>query len=102
MNNEYKEFKFPIIKSFTWKQVFKNKSMENQNEFFDLLSKILIYNPKSRINPSDALTHPFFNQIKSENLLFSDLIKLQNISKKEINNDNKEKIILAKTFNYEL
>ena len=40
----------------------KSQSYENEgllDKFVDLLQKCLVYNPSSRINPQDALSHPF-------------------------------------------
>lgn len=67
MNPEYIEHKFPIIKQYPWFKVFKNKNMPE--EFFDLLSKILTYDPHIRITPTDALAHPFFDALRDRNTL---------------------------------
>jgi len=34
--------------------------------FVDLISKIMLYPPKERLRPLEALSHPFFNEIRDE------------------------------------
>ena len=65
MNPGYGQFKFPVIKCFTWKEVFKNKKFVDE-DFFDLLEKILRYEPEKRISPLEALAHPFFDELRIE------------------------------------
>ena len=36
----------------------------------DLLSKMLVYEPDMRIRPIDALTHPWFDELRDEGLVF--------------------------------
>jgi len=35
------------------------------DQFVDLLKKVLRYSPLKRLTPFEALTHPFFDEIKS-------------------------------------
>lgn len=37
----------------------------------DLLKKMLDYNPRRRIDPFQALTHPFFDELRSQKLLIN-------------------------------
>ncbi len=32
----------------------------------DLISKILVYNPEERFQPIEALTHPYFDDLREE------------------------------------
>jgi glycogen synthase kinase 3 beta len=34
--------------------------------FIDLLSKVLVYSPRDRIKPLEALIHPYFNELRAE------------------------------------
>jgi glycogen synthase kinase 3 beta len=65
MNPEYIQYKFPVIKCFTWKQVFNNKNITL--DFIDLLSKILVYEPTKRLTPLEAMIHPFFDELREFN-----------------------------------
>jgi glycogen synthase kinase 3 beta len=65
MNPEYTESKFPIIKPLAWNKVFKGKNMPE--EFYDLVGKLLTYDPQIRIKPTEALKHPFFDELKDKN-----------------------------------
>jgi serine/threonine protein kinase len=38
--------------------------MKQKKEFIDLLTKMLAYLPEKRITPSEALSHPFFKNMK--------------------------------------
>ena len=66
MNPEYTEHRFPIIKQTQWEEVFKGKGMPP--EFFDLIGKMLLYEPKKRIRPLYLLNHPFFDELKESDL----------------------------------
>lgn len=68
MNPSYLQYKFPVIKCFTWKEVFKNKKFVT-DEFFDFLTLIFQYDPAKRPSPLEALTHPFFDELKMERKL---------------------------------
>lgn len=37
-------------------------------QLFDLLKKMLLYDPRERIKPLDALLHPFFDELREDNL----------------------------------
>lgn len=64
MNPSYKDNKFPFIQPIVWKNVFKDKTVSD--EYIDLVSKLLLYDPKSRLTPMRALCHPFFNELRSK------------------------------------
>ena len=39
-------------------------------DVLDLLSKMLVYEPDKRILPLDALTHPYFDELRDEGVVF--------------------------------
>ena len=45
-------------------QIIRKKHLEE--EFYDLLSKVLRYSPKRRLSPLQALQHPFFDELRNE------------------------------------
>jgi len=57
----HNSFKFPQIKPHPWAKVFRNKAPANA---IDLVSKWLRYEPKSRLDPFEALAHPFFDDLR--------------------------------------
>ena len=63
MNPNYSEFKFPAIKPNSWQKVFKSRTPV---EAVDLISKLLVYNPERRLNPVEALAHPFFDELREQ------------------------------------
>jgi glycogen synthase kinase 3 beta len=64
MNPVYGEFKFPQIKSYPWKKIFKTRTTP---EAVDWLSKVLQYEPKKRPNGLQACMHPFFDTLRNPN-----------------------------------
>ena len=62
MNPHFKEHKFPQVKPIPFDKIFKNRIIPEY--FFDLLSKILVYNPQKRLTAEKALEHPYFDEIK--------------------------------------
>mmetsp|Transcript_3747 Transcript_3747/g.2468 ORF Transcript_3747/g.2468 Transcript_3747/m.2468 type:complete len:162 (+) Transcript_3747:604-1089(+) len=63
MNPNYSEFKFPQIKPHPWPKVFRSRTPP---EAIDLVIKLLVYNPDRRMKPLEALTHPFFNELREK------------------------------------
>ena len=63
INPKYAGIKFPGIRKTPWSRVFCNCYDE---QACDLLEKILVYLPSKRINPLQALQHPFFDDLKKE------------------------------------
>ena len=62
MNPQFKDHKFPEIKSIPLEKIFKNREIP---EFFlDLISKLLVYNPTKRFTAEKALEHTYFDEIK--------------------------------------
>ena len=54
--------KIPNIPKKNWKLVFKDKI--DNDEFIDLVDKLIQYEPNKRLTPYQALLHPFFNELK--------------------------------------
>ncbi len=65
MNPEYNEFRFPMIKAYPWLKVFKNRPVNE--EYLDMVSKLLVYEPKIRLKPIKSLLHPFFDELRDPN-----------------------------------
>jgi len=65
MNPEYNEFRFPTIKAYPWVKVFKNRIVSD--EYLDLVSKLLVYEPEIRLKPLKSLLHPFFDELRDIN-----------------------------------
>ena len=64
MNPNYKEYKFPQIKPLPFSKVFKSRATE---EAINVVAKLLVYNPKDRVTPIQALTDKFFDELKDKN-----------------------------------
>jgi glycogen synthase kinase 3 beta len=64
MNPEYNEFRFPIIKPLGWSKVFNNRTLPES--FYDLMGKLLTFEPQIRIKPLRALAHPFFDELRDK------------------------------------
>ena len=63
MNPSYSEFKFPAIRQQPWHKVFRSRT---PTEAVDLISKLLVYNPKNRLTPQWAMAHQFFDELRQE------------------------------------
>jgi len=61
MNPNHTSFKFPAIRQHPWPKVFRQKAPP---EAVDLVSKLLCYDPASRLPPIEALAHPFFDDLR--------------------------------------
>jgi glycogen synthase kinase 3 beta len=70
MNSDYNNYTFPIIRCYTYEDVFKGKNVSY--DFIDLLKKLLVYEPDKRIKPLEAMLHPFFNELKDKHSTFPD------------------------------
>ncbi|KAL9661486.1 hypothetical protein QQ045_026310 [Rhodiola kirilowii] len=64
MNPDYREFKFPHIKSNPWHKVFDKRM---PSELVDLVSRMLQYSPKLRCTALEACAHPFFDDLRNPN-----------------------------------
>ncbi|MEW5312897.1 MAG: hypothetical protein WDW38_004495 [Sanguina aurantia] len=61
MNPNYTEFKFPQIKAHPWTKVFSKRMPPDA---VDLVSKLLQYSPETRMTALQAMTHPFFDELR--------------------------------------
>ncbi|KAI9293258.1 Pkinase-domain-containing protein [Neoconidiobolus thromboides FSU 785] len=66
MNPNYLEHRFPQIQRKPFSRVLSN--YPNANLAFDLLEKMLVYDPKERISAVEALAHPFFDELRQPDL----------------------------------
>ena len=64
MNPNYKEYRFPQIKPLPWDKVFRSRTSKESIEF---VSRLLVYDPKGRPKPLEALLDPFFNELRDPN-----------------------------------
>ncbi|KAJ3346607.1 regulator of ime2 [Entophlyctis luteolus] len=64
MNENYATYNFPIIKASPWAKVFRNRP--TTPDFCSLLSKLIEYIPQMRITAMDALSMPFFDELRLE------------------------------------
>ncbi len=96
MNPNYTEFKFPQIKAHPWHKVFPSRT---PSDAIDFLSKILVYDPSLRYAPLEALTHPFFDELRNRDTKLPNgnpLPALFNFTKEEISTtdeDTMEKLV---------
>jgi glycogen synthase kinase 3 beta len=65
LNENYrnKDFKFPPIPQVDFKEFFRPCKVPN--EACELVSKLLKYDPTSRLNALTALTDPYFDELRS-------------------------------------
>jgi serine/threonine protein kinase len=65
MNRNYTELKFPNIKPQPLSRCLARMTdRQIPSTAIDLLNKFLVYNPKQRISPMQALAHPFFDELR--------------------------------------
>lgn len=55
--------RFPKVNGKEWKEVFRNKCEDE--DFIDLVAKLLVYEPELRLTPYKALCHPFFDELRN-------------------------------------
>eukprot|EP01062_Namystynia_karyoxenos_P030153 TRINITY_DN2253_c0_g1_i1.p1 TRINITY_DN2253_c0_g1~~TRINITY_DN2253_c0_g1_i1.p1 ORF type:complete len:397 (+),score=146.21 TRINITY_DN2253_c0_g1_i1:115-1191(+) len=60
MNKNYTDFNFPNIKAHPWSKIFRSHTPP---EAIDLLTKMLRYNPPTRIGAIAACCHPLFDEL---------------------------------------
>ncbi|KAG4303129.1 hypothetical protein PCK1_000467, partial [Pneumocystis canis] len=65
MNPNYMEHKFPQIKPRPFNRMFRRGT---PNDAIDLVSHLLEYTPNSRFSAIEALTHPFFDELRDPNI----------------------------------
>jgi len=82
MNPNSEEFRLPQIKAQAWSKVLKNADPL----VIDLISKVLVYNPRDRLKPMEALAHPYFNDLRNQNFQIQEckIPELFNFSAEEL------------------
>merc|ERR1712032_151702 len=68
MNPNYTEFKFPQIKPHPWHKVFRSRTSP---EAIDYISKLLVYDPKTRPAGLQCCTHALFDDLRDPNCRIS-------------------------------
>jgi glycogen synthase kinase 3 beta len=66
MNGNCQNIEIPKIESIPWATIFKDKN--DDPLYIDLVSKLLVYDPGSRLSPYKALCHPYFDDLRKSNL----------------------------------
>ena len=61
MNSNYQEYKFPQISPIPWEKVFKPGTSKEAVKF---VSSLLVYDPKQRPHPLEALTSRYFEDLR--------------------------------------
>ncbi|CAD8178505.1 unnamed protein product [Paramecium octaurelia] len=64
MNPSKADVRLPTIRGNPWTRVFARQKPEPL--FLDLITQMLTYSPKTRIQPIDALLHPYFDDLRKE------------------------------------
>ncbi|KAF5099966.1 hypothetical protein D0Z00_001446 [Geotrichum galactomycetum] len=70
MNPNYMEHKFPQIKPHPFSKVFRKAPAEA----IDLISVLLEYSPGSRLSAIEAMTHPFFDELRDPATVLPDML----------------------------
>jgi len=86
MNENYTDFRFPVIKANPWTKVF---SPFTPDDAIDLISHLLTYKPTVRFSPLDAMAHEYFDDIRKPDCqLPGDKVMpaLFNFSRREVKN----------------
>ncbi|CAO1630445.1 unnamed protein product [Parajaminaea phylloscopi] len=65
MNPNYMEHKFPQIRPHPFSKVFRPRTPP---EAIDLISHLLEYTPSARLTAIEAMTHPFFDELRSPDI----------------------------------
>eukprot|EP00002_Diphylleia_rotans_P009717 TRINITY_DN2006_c1_g1_i6.p1 TRINITY_DN2006_c1_g1~~TRINITY_DN2006_c1_g1_i6.p1 ORF type:complete len:416 (-),score=71.69 TRINITY_DN2006_c1_g1_i6:112-1176(-) len=65
MNPVYVDYKLPHLKPHPWQKIFRPRTPP---EVVDFISKVLLYVPDQRLRPTEALAHPFFDELRDANL----------------------------------
>ncbi|ORX74036.1 Pkinase-domain-containing protein [Linderina pennispora] len=64
MNPNYMDHRFPQIKPHPFSRIFRNRASP---EAIDLITKLLDYTPTKRLSSIQAMTHPFFDELRDPN-----------------------------------
>ncbi|KAJ1965521.1 glycogen synthase kinase 3 [Dipsacomyces acuminosporus] len=64
MNPNYMDHRFPQIKPHPFERIFRNRASK---EAIDLITELLDYTPTKRLSALQAMTHPFFDELRDPN-----------------------------------
>ncbi|KAJ2340552.1 glycogen synthase kinase 3, partial [Coemansia erecta] len=64
MNPNYMDHRFPQIKPHPFSRIFRGRATP---EAIDLITKLLDYTPTMRLSSIQAMTHPFFDELREPN-----------------------------------
>ncbi|KAJ2616894.1 glycogen synthase kinase 3 [Coemansia sp. RSA 1365] len=64
MNPNYMDHRFPQIRPHPFSRIFRNRPSA---EAIDLITKLLDYTPTKRLSSIQAMTHPFFDELRDPN-----------------------------------
>ncbi|KAJ2803681.1 glycogen synthase kinase 3 [Coemansia guatemalensis] len=64
MNPNYMDHRFPQIRPHPFSRIFRNRPSP---EAIDLITKLLDYTPTKRLSSIQAMTHPFFDELRDPN-----------------------------------
>ena len=66
--------KFMKLPKKNWKDVFNGKIRDDN--YIDLVSKLIVYEPDKRLKPYEALCHSYFDELKDKNLILPNGTKI--------------------------
>ena len=61
-------------------------SPQTNPQAIDLLTKVLVYDPKKRLHPLEALMHPYFDELRNQKLTINgkEIVDLFNFTNEEL------------------
>ncbi|SHO76286.1 Similar to S.cerevisiae protein RIM11 (Protein kinase) [Malassezia sympodialis ATCC 42132] len=68
MNPNYMEHKFPQIRPHPFPKIFRPRTPADA---IDLITNLLQYTPHARLTAVEALCHPFFDELREEDVILS-------------------------------
>ena len=68
MNPNYMEHKFPQIRPHPFPKIFRPHTPADA---IDLITQLLQYTPQARLTAVEALCHPFFDELREEDVILS-------------------------------
>ncbi|PKI82981.1 hypothetical protein MVES1_003122 [Malassezia vespertilionis] len=84
MNPNYMEHKFPQIRPHPFSKIFRPRTPADA---IDLITNLLQYTPQARLTAIEALCHPFFDELRDEDVILSNgrpMPELFNFTKEEL------------------
>ncbi|WFD35609.1 hypothetical protein MCUN1_002467 [Malassezia cuniculi] len=84
MNPNYMEHKFPQIRPHPFSKIFRPRT---PSDAIDLITNLLQYTPTARLTAVEAMCHPFFDELREEDVVLSNgrpMPDLFNFTKEEL------------------